>query len=91
MELVLRPNFLLSQAVTGHGAFNIYLYRIGKRTSPLCKSGTQDQTPQHVFRDCELYGEGRPTDWSNGLAVEELRQLPLRSSGKRKRRKRRLE
>jgi len=52
LVLVQRPNFLLSQAIMGHSAFNAYLYKIGKRTALLCKCGTQDQTPRHVFRGC---------------------------------------
>ena len=43
-----RPNFMLSQAITGHGAFNAYLFRIVKRTSPTCKCGLADQTPEHL-------------------------------------------
>ena len=79
MELVQRPNFLLSQAISGHGAFKAYLYRIGKRTSPLCRCGAHDQTPQHVFQECNLYAEGRPLDWSNGL-IEDLRHYLIETT-----------
>jgi len=34
LGIVTRPNSMLSQAITGHGAFSKYLHRIGKRTTP---------------------------------------------------------
>ena len=78
-RIEIRPNFLLTQAVTGHGAFNTYLYRIGKRTSPLCRCEVTEQTPEHVFRFCTLYDEGRPEDWKDGLANEEVRQYLIKT------------
>jgi len=82
LVLAQRPNFLLSQAISGHGAFNAYLHHIGKRTSPLCKCGTRDQTPSHVFRDCNLYEEGRPTEWREGVAAEEVRRYLIETTRK---------
>jgi len=78
-NLDIRPNFLLSQAITGHGALNAYLFKIGKRISPSCRCGLVDQTPEHVFRVCDLYKEGRPTDWRQGLANEDVRQYLIRT------------
>ena len=49
MELVERPNFFLSQAVTGHGAFGEYLFKIRKRTTPVCPCGAVSQNAEHVF------------------------------------------
>jgi len=76
----LRPNFLLAQAVMGHGAFNSYLFKIGKRTSPNCKCGLEVQTPEHVFKTCVLYSESRPDDWSEGLSSESVRQYLIRAT-----------
>jgi len=79
LNMELRPNFLLSQAVTGHGAFKSYLHRIGKRDSPACRCGPIERMPEHVFRLCERYSEGRPADWTEGIADEEIRQYLIRT------------
>ena len=78
-KMEIRPNFLLTQAVTGHGAFNTYLYRIGKRASPMCRCTEAEQTPQHVFKICDLYSDSRPEDWAEGLACERVRQYLIKT------------
>jgi len=86
MELVLRPNFTLSQAISGHGAFNAHLCRIGKRNSPLCRCGCAEQTPGHVFRECQLYGDNCPSDWRDRererVSAESIRQYLIATMNK---------
>jgi len=74
MDIVERPDFYLSQAVTGHGAFGEYLHKIGKRTTLKCPCGADVQTPEHVFRYCQRYECNRPANWGEGLAAAEIRQ-----------------
>jgi len=78
MELVSRPNFLLSQAITGRGAFNYYLRKIEKRFSPMCRCGNVIQTSAHVFKDCALYANGRPVSWEGGIATEKVSVMMMR-------------
>ena len=44
MELVLWPNFMLSQVISSHA----YLGKIGKRNSPSCRCSCAEQTPVHL-------------------------------------------
>ena len=55
MALIERPNFLLSQAITGHGAFGTYLHRMNKRTTAVYQCGNAPQDPKHVFKNCSRY------------------------------------
>jgi len=77
MELTVRPNFLLSQAIAGHGAFNSFLHRIRKRNSPTCKCCNAEQTPAHVFRDCNLYADSRLNDRTDEIAMENVRSYMI--------------
>ena len=74
MALVERPNFLLSQAVTGHGAFSAYLCNINKRTHLICPCGNASQDAEHVFRNSLRYATGRPEDWDRGILSGDVRQ-----------------
>ena len=59
---LMRANFFLSQALTGHGSFGDYLSKIGKTASSECTCRLKRQTPKHVFTKCPRYKEGRPRD-----------------------------
>ena len=61
---IMKANFFLSQALTGHGAFGDYLTRIGRLKNSTCTCGNSDQTAKHVFKECSRYAAGRPTDWT---------------------------
>ena len=74
MELLEVPNFFLSQAVMGHGAFGSYLHRIGKRTMPQCPCGNDNQTLEHVLMECHRYETGRPCNWTYGMEMQEIRK-----------------
>ena len=82
MELLEVPNFFLSQAVTGHGAFGSYLYKIGKRTTPQCPCGNDIQTPEHVFMEYHQYETGRPLTWNNGMKMLECRRYLINTMKK---------
>jgi len=79
MELVERPNFYLSQAVTGHGAFSFYLCKINKRTTAACPCGKPSQDSEHVFMHCRRYAAGHPTNWDLGLQSGALRQYLIQT------------
>lgn len=53
-------NFYLTQLLTGHGAFNAYLNRMGLRDSLMC-SYCPDETDnaQHTFFHCNRWAEDR--------------------------------
>lgn len=53
-------NFYLTQALSGHGSFNEYLHRRKRRSTPLCRCGKNEQTPDHVFKHFRIFEEGRP-------------------------------
>ena len=45
--------FHTTQALTGHGCFREFLYRIKKATSPICLyCNAADDTPEHTFMHC---------------------------------------
>ncbi|XP_026823779.1 uncharacterized protein LOC113561482 [Ooceraea biroi] len=51
-----RTNYYLTQFLTGHGAFNAFLSRIGKRPSsscPYCEVSNED--PTHVIFNCSVW------------------------------------
>lgn len=50
----------LAQGLSGHGAFREYLYRFKRFQSPLCSCCQADETPEHVFAECEIYRADRP-------------------------------
>lgn len=45
-------NHYVAQFLTGHGNFNAYLKRFGKRESELCDVCGVCETPEHVVYDC---------------------------------------
>ncbi|XP_067129342.1 uncharacterized protein [Centruroides vittatus] len=52
----LQPTFELTQCLTGHGAFNSYLHRFGKRDSNRCELDTEnEETVHHFLFDCKKY------------------------------------
>ncbi|XP_076660500.1 uncharacterized protein LOC143364422 [Halictus rubicundus] len=53
-------NFYLTQALTGHGLFNSFRYRIGKARTDECwyHPGTAD-TPEHTLVTCQKWREER--------------------------------
>lgn len=60
-EEVPAPSFWLSQGLSGHGVFASYLYKFKRRRSPVCRCGAEIESPEHIFRQCRLYKEGRPS------------------------------
>jgi len=74
MARIERPNFLLFQAITGHGAFGTYLFRLNKRTTAVCQCGNAPQDPEQVFKICPRFEVGRPLDWDGGIESGAVRQ-----------------
>lgn len=54
------PDFWLSQGLSGHGVFALYLYKYKRRRSPRCRCGAGEETPDHVFNHCLMYAVDRP-------------------------------
>ncbi|KAK7602957.1 hypothetical protein V9T40_006931 [Parthenolecanium corni] len=52
-------DFDLAQALSGHGAFRAYLFKFKRSNTPLCECG-EEETPNHVFRECHRHSCGRP-------------------------------
>lgn len=49
------PDFWTSQALSGHGVFQEFLYKINRKRDPECCCGTNAiQSPMHVFQECEI-------------------------------------
>lgn len=48
----LKPDHIVMQYITGHGAFNSYLHRFNLSDSPLCVCGHTEDTPEHVIFEC---------------------------------------
>lgn len=62
---ILKPNFWLSQGLTGHGAFLAYLNRIGKTQEHSCTCDkVTPQTAKHIIMACPRYVKDRPTAWN---------------------------
>lgn len=47
------------QLKIGHGFFNSYLHRFGKRDDPFCSCSRTPQTPSHLLLSCRLYRRQR--------------------------------
>ena len=55
----LKPNYITTQYLSGHGNFRSYLKRFGHSETDLCDCGDNIQTPSHLIYDCILYSEER--------------------------------
>jgi ribonuclease HI len=55
----LKPNFILTQYLSGHGSFNSYLNRFKLRESDLCDCGLSIESPLHVILECVLFTDER--------------------------------
>lgn len=52
--------FHLTQLLTGHGCFGVYLAKIRKLPSPMCPyCGDPDDTSLHTFFNCHIWNENR--------------------------------
>lgn len=54
-------NIFLTQALTGHGFFNAYLYKGKRQNMPTCPCLEDEQTVGHVMEYCPQCIKGRPT------------------------------
>lgn len=52
-------DYWLTQALSGHGTFNQYLFRFGKRESPECRYCSNEDTAEHTLFDCVRWDEAR--------------------------------
>ncbi len=52
----LKPNFRITQFLSGHGDFGSYLKRFHLSVSDLCECQQSIETPIHVIFECILYG-----------------------------------
>lgn len=50
-------------ALSSHGTFAAYRYKISKVASPVCEYGAETQDAQHIFKACPLYEEYTLTQW----------------------------
>ncbi len=52
-------DFFLSQALSGHGCFQAYLYKMKRSDSDKCRYGAIESL-SHIFWECTLYVAARP-------------------------------
>lgn len=62
-------DFYLSQAMTGHGCFNVYRHKIGKSEDSECWYCGSEDTPEHTLFVCVRWERERA---SLGMAIEEV-------------------
>jgi len=55
----LKPNYKLTQFLSGHGNFNAYLKRFNLITNDLCDCQQTSETPLHIIFECVLYESER--------------------------------
>jgi ribonuclease HI len=55
----LKPNFLITQYLSGHGNFRSYLKRFHLSDNDVCDCGQAIETPLHVILDCVLFSDER--------------------------------
>jgi hypothetical protein len=54
-------NFLITQFLTNHGSFRLYLHKINKLPSPHCNCPEKPiQTAHHLLFNCSLLSSDRP-------------------------------
>lgn len=74
----------VTQILTGHGAFNTYLNRIGKRTSGRCGTCPEEaDSPEHVVFQCPRWSQPRTTCYgaTGTLTPENLVPTMLENEG----------
>nr|CAH7765783.1 unnamed protein product [Callosobruchus chinensis] len=70
-------SYYLSQFLTGHGLFNAYLYRIGKRNSAMCSYCSSEDDPRHTFFECERWeSKGQLLQLSLGIILTPENLMP---------------
>ncbi|CAK9834354.1 Putative 115 kDa protein in type-1 retrotransposable element R1DM [Anthophora retusa] len=52
-------DYYLTQFLSGHGAFNQYLYKFKKRESPLCRVCKKEENAEHVIMHCKRWENER--------------------------------
>ncbi|XP_071579165.1 uncharacterized protein [Temnothorax nylanderi] len=53
-------SFHVTQLLTGHGCFGVYLFRIGKEETPICRfCGLAEDTAEHTLATCACWGAER--------------------------------
>lgn len=57
-------SFHLTQFLTGHGHFNKYLHRMGRKNSPKCDYCEEDDNADHTFFQCDRWETERREMWS---------------------------
>lgn len=54
--------YRITQVLTGHGCFNVFLYRIGKEPSPICSfCYLEEDTTEHTVQRCTQWMDERAT------------------------------
>lgn len=76
-------DFHLTQALTGHGCFNSYLYKFRRKSSPQCRYCEMEDTAEHTLFVCGRWDQlrlGTEAGLMEVLTVETLVSIMLRSS-----------
>lgn len=71
-----KVDYFLTQAMTGHGSFKTYTFRIGKSQDEACEYCGEKDTPAHTIFTCERWGVDRQElKLEFGTAVQEERMV----------------
>lgn len=74
-----RPNQVMIQYLTGHGEFQSYLKRIGKRNNDDCACGKGRGSPEHEIWECEYYGRERKEYMKKYMKIDVINTREKRS------------
>ncbi|BFZ12914.1 hypothetical protein BsWGS_15953 [Bradybaena similaris] len=62
-----KEQIIIFRLRTGHNRLNKHMHRLQLNVSPMCGSGQDEQTAEHVLQVCPLYDH--QTFWPSGLAL----------------------
>ncbi|KAJ8909997.1 hypothetical protein NQ315_008928 [Exocentrus adspersus] len=54
-----RAEYFLTQFLSGHGSFNSYLCRIGRKKSDVCEQCQESDMPEHVMVHCPQFADNK--------------------------------
>lgn len=55
----MKPNYRLTQFLSGHGDFLSYLHKFKRKDSPICLCGEEEETVEHVVLRCNRFAAPR--------------------------------
>lgn len=75
------PGYEITQLLTGHGNFSGKLHYFRRRDSPSCPCGYEEETAEHVLRECPLHHGARQEHFRSYLYRGGLADLVATNAG----------